>query len=187
MEKKFKVDSMNPFGSNGAKTYFTFEEAKIAFRKRFESKPEEIAHITDHIKEYANEHYAQNTPKAFEQLIEIITKLATDPTYPQNIDDVVLDDFEDDNIEFYMDSYTKAIYCYVNNDEYDGKFPLAEINVINMDDPDEEYFFFLTEKRDCMCWSWNYSLSPISDDDDDQDDFDFLDDDFDDEDVDDEE
>ncbi len=179
MDKKFKVESMN-LGSNGANTYYTFDEAKIAFRKRFTSTPEEIAHITDHIKEYAREHYPQNTPKAFEQLIDVLTKLATDPNYPENIDDVVLEDFKDDNIEFYMDFYSKSIYSYVNNDDYDGKFPLAEINVIKMDDPDEEYFFFLTEKRDCLCWSWNYSLSPISDDDEedfnDFDDFDDYDD-----------
>lgn len=52
------------------------------------------------------------------------------------------------------------MYCYTTED-YDGKFPLAEINVFRMDDEEREYFFYLSERRDGRCWSWNYQLSPI--------------------------
>ena len=48
------------------------------------------------------------------------------------------EEFEDDNIEFYMVG-AGDVYCYVNNEEYDGKFPLAEIHAIQMDDEEEEY------------------------------------------------
>lgn len=125
----------------------------------------------------------KNTPEAFQQLADIITKFLTDPSYPQKAEDIVLNDFRDDNIEFYMvGGGDNAIYCYVNNEEYDGKFPLAEIHAFQMDNEDEEYYFYLTEKKDGMCCSWNYSLSPISDDDevdfDDFDDFDDLDDEY---------
>ena len=166
MEKKFKVESYAWYGKNKTDTYYTFEEAKIGFRNRIIS-PEGVPHIVDHIKEYAKEHYPENTPVSFQQLADIITNLLTDPSYPKSVDDLVLEEFEDDNIEFHLawDGCGK-IFCYVNNEEYDGKFPIAEIHVAQMDNEEEEYYFYLTEKKDGHGWSWNYSLSPISDDED---------------------
>ncbi len=161
MKKKFKVVNDSPFGVSYSKGFYTFEEAKAKLRKRIVC-PEAVGKITDHIYKYAKEHYPKDTPIAFKQLADIFTNLATDPEFPKSIEDVVLEDFEDENIEFYMDDYTKSICSYVNNDEYDGKFPIFEINVIKMDDPTQEYYFFFTEKKDCLCYSLNYSLSPIA-------------------------
>ncbi len=180
MEKKFKVASYAWYGTQWTKTFYTFEEAKLYFREKMVS-PEMVPHIVDHINEYAKEHYPENTPKAFSQLAEIITNILTDPNYPKSIDDIEIEHFFDDNIEFYGDG-KGGIFCYVNNDEYDGKFPLAEINIFNMDDENAEYFFFLTEKRDGMCWSQNKELTPIGEDEaaDDEDGFDIDFDDIDD-------
>ena len=175
MEKKFKVESFAWYGKQWSKTFYTFNEAKAYFRAKI-AGPEMVPHIVDHIHEYAREHYPENTPAAFQQLADVITKFLTDPDYPQSPDDIVLEDFEDDNIEFYTDGCGN-IFSYVNNDEYDGKFPLAEIKIVKMDDEEDEYFFYLTEKRDGMCWSQNVQLSPIGDENEDSDDFD---DDFDD-------
>ena len=170
MEKKFKVESFAWYGCQWSKKFYTFEEAKIYMREKIVS-PEMIPHIVEHIQEYAKEHYPENTPVAFQQFAAIITKFLTDPNYPKSLDDIVLEDFEDDNIEFYTDG-CGGLFSYVNNDEYDGKFPLAEINIAYMNDEEGEYFFYLTEKRDGMCWSQNVQLSPIGDEDEDSDDFD---------------
>lgn len=161
MEKKFKVESFAWYGKNKTDTYYTFEEAKIGFRNRIAS-PNGVPHIIGHIEEYMAEHYPENPPAAFGQLIGILTSLLTDPSYPQGPEDVVLDYFEDEHVEFYLvsDDESVSLYCYTTED-YDGKFPLAEINVFKMDDEEREYFFYLTERRDGMCWSWNYQLSPI--------------------------
>lgn len=61
MEKNFKVESYAWYGKNKTDTYYTFEEAKIGFRKRILS-PEGVPHIVDHIHEYAKEHYPQKHP-----------------------------------------------------------------------------------------------------------------------------
>ena len=165
MEKKFKVARRAWYGLQGAKTFYTFEEAKAELRQRIVC-PEGVPHIIGMIENYAKEHYPVDTPAAFDQLIDIITKLLTDPSYPENPDSVELEGFRDDNIEFYIIDNTKEIFCYVNNDEYDGVFPCAEINMLNMEDEDEEYFFYLTQKADGMCWCWNLSLASLGEDDD---------------------
>ncbi len=41
-----------------------------------------------------------------------------------------------------MDAQSKTIYCDVFKEEDDGIVPLAEINVIKMDDENKEYCFF---------------------------------------------
>ena len=175
MEKKFKVERRAWYGVQGAKTFYTFDEAKAELRNRIVC-PDGVPHIVGLIESYAQEHYPENTPAAFGQLADIITKLLTDPNYPANPDDVELEGFRDDNIEFYIIDNTKEIYCYVDNNEYDGKFPCAEINMLQMEDEKAEYYFYLTQKADGMCWCWNMSLAPLGEEDvEEQEGFDFDD------------
>ena len=163
MEKKFKVESHAWYGLQWRKDFFTFEEAKAHFREKIVCV-DGISHITDHIDEYVKEHYPENTPAAFGQLKEFLTKILTDADYSTKPEDVITENFEDDNIEFCTTGWG-GLNCYVKNDDYDGKFPIAEIDAINFDNEENEYYFYLTEKRDGMCWSWNISLSPIGEDD----------------------
>ncbi|MBE6807342.1 MAG: hypothetical protein E7527_04960 [Ruminococcaceae bacterium] len=162
MDKKFKVESYAWYGKNKTDTYYTFDEAMAGFRQRILS-PEGVPHIVDMIHAYAAEHYPENTPVAFGQLAELLQKLLTDPTYPASQEDLVLEDFEDENVRFYLDPWG-GIFSYVDNEDYDGKFPLAEINVIPAGE-EEEYFFYLTQEKSGACWSWNYVLSPIGEED----------------------
>lgn len=163
MEKKFKVESYAWYGLQWRKDFYTFEEAKLHFRKKIVNE-EGVLHITDHIDEYVQEHYPENTPAAFGQFKEFLTNMLTDPDYSMKPEDVITDSFEDNNIEIYTNGLG-AINCYVYNNDCDGKFPIAEIDAVNFDDEDKEYYFYLTEKKDGMCWSWNLSLSPIGEDD----------------------
>lgn len=163
MQKKFKVESNGWYGLKWRKNFYTFEEAKCYFRKKIVSA-NGVSHITNHIDKYVQEHYPENTPAAFVQLKEFLTKMLTDADYSIHPEDVITSDFTDENIDFYTSGWG-ALYCYVNNDDYDGKFPIAEIDAVNFDDENREYFFFLTEKKDGHCWCWNLCLSRIDEDD----------------------
>ena len=177
MEKKFKVESRAWYGLKWRKDFYTFEEAKSHFREKIVCE-EGVSRITDHIDDYVREHYPENTPAAFAQLKEFLTKMLTDPDYSLKPEEVITEDFEDDNIEFYTNGWG-GLNCYVNNEDYDGKFPIAGLDAVNFDDEEREYYFYLTEKKDGMCWSWNLSLSPIGEDDEQETPMDFLDDDLD--------
>ena len=160
---KYKVYDIEPvFGSEQhKKEYFTFGGAKEGFRTHILAHEETIKEITDMINNYAVEHYPVDTPRAFKLFADLLYKLFTDPTYPQNPDDIEFEDFEDDLIKFYMDNQSKTINSDVFEEENDGIFPLAEIDIIKMDDETKEYCCFLTQQMDCFCISWNSYLTPI--------------------------
>lgn len=162
MDKQFKVESFAWYGKNKTDTYYTFDEAMAGFRQRILS-PEGLPHIVDMIRDYAAEHYPENIPAAFTQLAEVLTKLLTDPDYPASREDIELEEFEDENIQI-VPTPSGDIFCYVDNDDYDGKFPLAEIRVIPNGE-EAEYFFYLSQQKDGACWCWDYVLSPITEED----------------------
>ena len=157
MKKMFKLKSIGTVGFDGVMYFDTFEEAKTALRQTILS-PEGITHITDKVMAYAREQYPDNTPVAFEQLVSILKKLVTDPDYPQLPSDVVLEEFADDNIEFYLDAHSR-IFIYVFNDDFDQKFPTAEIVVIKMYDPEKVYYFYLKDKMWDPEWCWNVKIN----------------------------
>ena len=161
---KYKVYDIEPVfkSEQRIKEHYCFGAAIEDFRTRILAQNEStIKEITDMIENYAVEHYPVDTPRAFKLLADIIFNLLTDPTYPQNPDDIEFENFEDDTIKFYMDAQRKTIYCDVFKEEDDGIFPLAEINVIKMDDENKEYCFFLTHQMDCLCISWHSYLTPV--------------------------
>lgn len=146
----FRVIRKCEFGVIGQDEFFTFEEAKIQFRNIIKEKlGDGIEDFTAQIDLYCSEFYPDGAPEEFAQLKELLTKLATDPKFPEKSEDLKLDDFEDDNVEFYIGPYSN-ICVYVNNDEVKEKFLTAEINVVEMDDPDEEYYFFITDNRSVL-------------------------------------
>ena len=145
----WKVIRKCEFGLIGEEEYRSWPGAKEEFRYTIKEKlgAKGIAKFTKQIDKYCKEFYPDGAPENFEQLKTILTKLVTNPEYPENPDELVLDDFEDDNIEFYMDSVSHRFFVYVNNEDVKEKFPSAEINIVSMDDPDEEYYFFITDNR----------------------------------------
>ena len=160
MKKKFMVVSVSSSGVKKAKCYETFDEARTALRKQILC-PEGIVHVAEQIKAYAQEIYPENTPVAFSQLANILTKLATDPDYPQFPADMVLEEFDDGNVEFYLDEYARIV-INVFNDIYDQKFPSARIDVVKIYDPEQEYYFFLKDKMWTPDWYWDVSMKPVT-------------------------
>lgn len=160
----WKVVRKCEFGLIGEDEFRSWEGAKEEFRYIINEKlgAQGIAKFTEQIDDYCKEFYPDGAPANFEQLKTILTKLVTDPEYPQNPDELELEDFEDDNIEFYM-SDSKKIFIYVNNEEIKEKFPSAEINVVTIDDPEDEYYFFITDNRNIFNgphYSTNITLGP---------------------------
>ena len=159
MKKQFKLETVK-FEGKKIETFYTFEEAKQAFREKIIS-PEGIEYIINLIDDYIEELYPEETPEAFVQLKNILYGFTTDSAYPENVNDVALNYFEDENVEFYMES--NKVFCYLNNSEYGGRFPDAEINALIMDDEDDEYFFYLAENNAVFGYIWNITLSRIKD------------------------
>lgn len=159
----FKVTRTCEFGIIGEDIFHDFDSAKIEFRHIIAEKlGEGILNFTKQIDAYCAEFYPKKTPKEMVALKELLTKLATDPYYPTDPKKIKFDDFEDDRVEFYTDFYSKKLCIYVNDESVKTKFPQAEINVVCMDDPDEEYYFFITDNKspsDGEHYSTNITLS----------------------------
>ena len=147
----WKVVRKCEFGLIGEDEFRSWEGAKEEFRYIINEKlgADGIAKFTEQIDEYCKEFYPEGAHNNFEQLKTVLTKLVTDPEYPRNPDELELEDFEDDNIEFYM-SDTKKVFIYNNNEDVKDKFPSAEINVAVIEDPEDEYYFFITDNRSPM-------------------------------------
>lgn len=176
----WKVIRTCDFGLIGEDEFYTFEEAKMQFRYIIKNKlGDGIFKFTEQIDAYCKEFYPDGAPEAFDNLKEVLIKLATDPNYPENPESFEMEEFSDDNIEFYYNPRCKDIFIYVNNDEVKEKFPQAEINVILMEEPDDEYFFFITDNRngfDGEHYYTNITLKNADSVDDEEDVFDFDDD-----------
>ncbi len=154
----WKVERNCPYGLIGEDTFTTFEKATRGFRKILQIKlGEQISHYTDQIDGYCEKFYPDGAPAAFQALKDLLTKLATDPTYPENPDALAFDDFEDERVEFYMDSYSKSLRVYVDDESVKPFFPQAVIDIIKMDDPENEYRFFITDND---CHMMNLELAP---------------------------
>ena len=150
-----------PFGIIGEETYSDFESAKMGFRNAIKQNVGSgITDFTDMINHYSKEYYSDNIPKEFKLLTEFLKRVATDPTFPKNENDIVFEDFEDDNIEFYS-PFPSQVYIYVNNPELGVKFPQAEINLpIGEADPNEEYYWYLSDND---CFISDVSLALVED------------------------
>lgn len=159
----FKVTRTCELGIIGEDIFHDFDSAKKEFRHIIAEKlGEGILNFTKQIDAYCAEFYPKKTPKEMVALKELLTKLATDPYYPATPEEIEFDDFEDDRVEFYTDFYSKKLCIYVNDESVKTKFPQAEINVVCMDDPDEEYYFFITDNKspsDGEHYSTNITLS----------------------------
>ena len=139
----FKATRRCELGLIGEDVFHSFDSAKIEFRHIIAEKlGAGIEKFTKQIDSYCEEFYPEETPSEMITLKEILTRLATDPDYPADPDEIALDDFEDDRIEFFADTFSKQLFIYVNDESVKTKFPQAEINVVCMDDPDGEYYFF---------------------------------------------
>ena len=160
----WKVTRECEWGLVGEEEYRSWVGAKEEFRYTITEKlgAEGIERFIEQIDDYCDEFYPDGAPSEIETLKTVLTKLVVDPEYPQNPEEFTFDDFEDDNIEFYM-ADNKKIFVYVNNDDVAEKFPSAEINAICFDDPDDEYFFFITDNKDPLGsthYSTNITLAP---------------------------
>ena len=157
----WKVTRENVLGSIGEDEFHSWPGARQEFRYIINEKlgAKGIENFTKQIDDYCKEYYPEGAPENFEQLKTVLRLLMVDPEYPQNPDDLQLDDFDDDNIEFFI-SDSKKIFIYVNNDDAMGKFPTAEINVVVIDDPTDEYYFFITDNRGR--YSINITLAPAA-------------------------
>lgn len=155
----WKIERKCPFGLIGEDEFYTFEEAKIQFRNTIKEKlGDGIAEFTNQIDEYCEKYYPDGAPNNFEELKNTLIQLVTNPDYPENPDEFEFEDFEDDNIEFYIDSFSKTLFIYINNDDITEEFPQAEINIIKMNEPDDEYYFYITDNRNQ--YSTDITLKP---------------------------
>ena len=146
----WKVERKCELGFVGQDVFQNEQAAKSGFRKIIAHKlGEGISSFTDRIDGYCKEFYPEGAPEEFGQLKDLLTKLATDPAFPRDLQEVELEDFEDDNVEFYL-APGYRLFCYVNNPAVEGKFISAEINAIQFfeDNWEDDNFFFITDNRD---------------------------------------
>ena len=102
-----------------------------------------ICIFTDIIRDYFEKnHPGENVP----EMRQLINYLKTVATNPEEIAEIDVSDYDDGIIEFYIDEAT--FYMYVKNDNYLLKFPQAEIHVGLFNNPEDEYFFYITNNND---------------------------------------
>ena len=131
------------------------------------------------IDDYCERYYKDNIPKELVALKDMLTKFVLDPNFPQNQEkELEPFSFGDDNITVHF--MFNELTFYVDNEEELTKFPQGEIKIIDISDPDEEYYFFITNNKDREI---NITLKNADSDKSDDDELDFIDDeDFEDED-----
>lgn len=122
----------------------SFEEARKNFIDLLtDGLGSKICIFTGIIRDYFEKnHPGENVP----EMRQLINYLKTAATNPEEIAEIDVSDYDDGIIEFYIDEAT--LYMYVKNDNYLGKFPQAEIHVGPFNNPEDEYFFYITNNND---------------------------------------
>ena len=176
----WKVERTCSFGFIGEDEFNSFDSAKIEFRHIIKNKHQDnIEDFTKLIDDYCERYYKDNIPKELVALKDILTKFVLDPNFPQNQEkELEPFSFGDDNITVHF--MFNELTFYVDNEEELTKFPQGEIKLIDISDPDEEYYFFITNNKDREI---NITLKNADSEESDDEELDFIEDeDFEDED-----
>lgn len=122
-------------------------EAKIKFREELsEELKTKISYYTEIIREYGERYYPDGIPEELNKLIKFLKKFVTDATFPESEEQIDLNDFEDERIDIIFKSPFREEELWVNaSEDFVDEFPHIEMKCLDMSDPDEEYFFYISD------------------------------------------
>ena len=147
----WKVERTCSFGFIGEDEFNSFDSAKIEFRHIIKNKHQDsIKHFIEIMDQYCAEFYPAGPPKEILWAKDVVYKIVTDPKFlcgaPELEEDVY---FEDDNIQIEYDGVRLIIYPIDIDDMPDDfKFVVAEINATDFYDPNLEYYFYISDRKD---------------------------------------
>ena len=151
------VERTCSLGFIGEDEFNSFDSAKIEFRHIIKNKHKDsIKHFIDVIDKYCQEFYPNGTPEQILKAKDIIYKIVTNPEFligASELEDQFI--FHDKNIEITFLGNVLNIHPAGTFDEEleecweeNFKFVVAEINATNFDDENDEYYFYIDDRKD---------------------------------------
>lgn len=128
-----------------------FDDAKLKFRKEISQELNtKIMYYTEMIRDYCDKYYPKGMPDELKKVITLLKRIVKEPDYfDENAEELDFEVFTDERITVFTKTWEgKELYINSETDE----FPIMEISCLDMNDEDEEYYFFISDlNRENKC------------------------------------